>query len=95
MKKLAAGVIALALAAALGGTAVLAAGHGWHGQGQEGCGWCGTSCQYTDADGDGVCDNWTGGGQGYVDADGDGVCDHYTGGGHHRGGGHHGWGGRL
>lgn len=74
MKKLAAGVIALALAAALGGTAVLAAGHGWHGQGQEGCGWCGTGCQYTDADGDGVCDHYAGGG-------------HHRGGGHHGWGG--------
>ena len=50
-----------------------------------GCGYCGASCQFVDADGDGICDNYAAGGCGYcgascqfVDADGDGICDNYA-----------------
>ena len=54
----------------------------------------GTNCRYTDADGDGVCDNrGTGLGVNYVDANGDGVCDNLGTSCHNRqswGGGHHG-----
>lgn len=45
------------------------------------CGYCGASCSFVDADGDGICDNYQtygcGMGLGYVDADGDGICDNY------------------
>jgi len=45
------------------------------------CGYCGVSCSFVDADGDGICDNYAingcGMGVGYVDADGDGICDNY------------------
>lgn len=43
------------------------------------CDYCGASCEFVDADGDGICDNYISGKSGrgrfYVDADGDGVCD--------------------
>ncbi len=45
------------------------------------CAYCGVSCSFVDADGNGICDNYgtygCGMGAGYVDADGDGVCDNY------------------
>ena len=45
------------------------------------CAYCGASCAFVDADGDGICDNYgtngCGLGAGYVDADGDGICDNY------------------
>ena len=45
------------------------------------CGYCGVSCTFVDADGDGICDNYAaqlcGAGTGLVDADGDGICDNY------------------
>lgn len=76
MKKL----IAMVLAVFVLSTAALAHGHG--GRGGYGARTCrSTGVCYTDADGDGVCDNWGTGtcgmGRAYVDADGDGVCDHY------------------
>ncbi len=46
------------------------------------CGYCGVSCSFVDADGDGICDNYStygcGMGVGFVDADGDGICDNYS-----------------
>lgn len=45
------------------------------------CAYCGVSCSFVDADGDGICDNYAaqlcGTGAGFVDADGDGICDNY------------------
>lgn len=45
------------------------------------CGYCGGSCLFVDADGDGICDNYQtygyGMGVGYVDADENGICDNY------------------
>lgn len=45
------------------------------------CVYCGVSCSFVDADGDGICDNYAaqlcGTGAGFVDADGDGICDNY------------------
>ncbi len=45
------------------------------------CSYCGATCSFVDADGDGICDNYGtyGGGLevGFVDADGDGICDNY------------------
>ena len=86
MKKLLTGILTTAIVLSIGTTSALAAGSG---RGQ--CGtksasknYAETACRYyTDADGDGICDNCgtavTGNGNGnrnnYVDADGDGVCD--------------------
>ena len=67
-------------------TGALAAGRGCGGghHGAARAGWSQTGAWtrhsaacggYTDADGDGVCDNYGTGCGGYVDANGDGVCD--------------------
>ena len=70
------------------GTAAAFAGDGFHGR------------NFTDANGDGVCDNYVTGqcGAGFTDADGDGICDnrendcgahlYHHGSGHGQGGGH-------
>ena len=84
MKRIITGIAASALVLSLCVTGALAAGRGCGG-GHHGAAWsqagawtrhsaaCGG---YTDADGDGICDN-CGAARGwrYVDADGDGVCD--------------------
>ena len=90
------GVLSLALALSTGTAGVFGAGAGMVRHGAEtdigvydnavayqGCGQ-----NYTDTDGDGVCDNageysegctlQGGCGQNYVDTDGDGVCDNYA-----------------
>lgn len=92
MKKLWIGLSAAALAVSLCVTGALAAGH--HGRGLRQatadapvCGVC-----FTDADGDGICDNFgTVCGRYFTDADGDGICDNFgTGLGIRRGCGQHG-----
>ena len=75
MKRILTGIVAAALVLCLGVTGALAAGRG---QGRN----------FTDANGDEICDLYTGGGRCFVDADGDGVCDNYTGVGHGWGAGH-------
>ena len=66
MKRVLVGIAAAALVLSVSVTGAFAAGWG-HGR------------NYTDANGDGVCDNYTGGGRYFVDANGDGVCDNCTG----------------
>ena len=78
MKKGLLGILAAALVLTVVTTGAMAAGGSWHhgagtGSGASGSCRAGT-CQYVDADGDGVCDN-CGTACRYVDADGDGVCD--------------------
>ena len=89
MKKIFAITLAVALILALAAVSVYAAGGK---NGPENSGYAAACYGYTDADGDGVCDNYgTGCGKacGYTDADSDGVCDNYgtgcAGGGHHGG----------
>ena len=77
MKKGLLGILAAALVLTMVTTGAMAAGGSWHhgarsGSASDSC-HSGT-CQYVDADGDGVCDN-CGTACRYVDADGDGVCD--------------------
>ena len=64
MKKLFSGVLAAAVVLSLGAAAASAAG-------------LGRGPYFTDADGDGICDN-AGSMCAYVDEDGDGVCDNYV-----------------
>ena len=90
----------------VGASAALAAGQGC-GRGLSGvhhnglCNQLHANCAYTDANGDGVCDNCGTGlghcanGANFVDANGDGVCDNYgtsaqTQNCHHDGQGYHG-----
>ena len=102
-------ILTVALAVVMlgvGASAALAAGQGC-GRGLSGvhhnglCSQLHANCAYTDANGDGVCDNCGtglghhGNGVNYVDANGDGVCDNYgtgaqTQNGHHDGQGYHG-----
>ena len=76
MKKLWIGLSAAVLVVSLCVTGALAAGrHSRWNTGAGGVSGCSAVC-FTDADGDGVCDNsGTGCGWYYTDADGDGVCD--------------------
>ncbi|MCD6206467.1 MAG: hypothetical protein J7J06_00565 [Methanosarcinales archaeon] len=59
------GILIVALVALSAGVAAAQYGHG-------------SSTQYVDADGDGICDN-SGDRPGFVDSDGDGVCDNNCG----------------
>ncbi len=43
-----------------------------------GYGACGYGANFTDADGDGICDNRAGYGVNFTDADGDGICDNWA-----------------
>ena len=65
MKKLWITLAAVTLVAALCATGALAAGH--HGR----------NLRYTDANGDGICDNYGTGCGSFADADGDGICDYH------------------
>ena len=94
MKKTAAVIITAALVVTLGGTTAFAFGRSGQTGSQNSvarsaytrynqyseCTYCGGSGhRFTDADGDGVCDNYAAGSGIYRnDADGDGVCDYYT-----------------
>lgn len=60
MKKLLIGILAAALLTGAGAGTAFAAGHG---------------CHFTDANGDGVCDNYASGTCAFVDENGDGFCD--------------------
>ena len=110
MKKIVVGIMATALVLSVGPVSVFAScsSHNRHHvevEHKESCEHYNTSCQFVDADGDGICDD-CGSHEcrskkcsDYVDADGDGVCDNHAAGKKHRqsGGGsqrHHG-GGRV
>lgn len=77
MKKMVIGIVSvLMLTAVIGSVGVYAAGNG------RGTGICQNvsseqKVNYTDTDGDGVCDN-KGTGTNYTDTDNDGVCDNYS-----------------
>lgn len=89
-KKFLAGVLTMAAVFTVCATSAFAAAPSGGGQSLNcnydgGCQNCGTSHQFVDADGDGVCDNWPDGvcqncgtSHQFVDADEDGVCDNWT-----------------
>lgn len=88
MKKLITGILTLALVLSVSTVAVSAAG-GRHGRRaanvdkRNDCGYYNADCQFTDSDGDGVCDlcglgtchGGEGCGANFTDEDGDGICD--------------------
>ena len=71
MKKIVIAVIVVALLVAIGTIGAFAAGPSPAARAVS------AGRYYTDADGDGVCDNYGFCGKYYADADGDGVCDNY------------------
>lgn len=86
MRKFMTGVAAMAVVLSLGSMTALAAEQVQvYDASNGGCAYCGASCEFVDADGDGICDNYASAGCGYcgascqfVDADGDGICDNYV-----------------
>ena len=85
MKRIITGILALLLVCSAGIPRAYAAGCGYRRSEAKVCGTeksCSGTCQFVDADGDGICDNcktqW-GSCENWQDADGDGICDSCTG----------------
>ena len=83
MKKTVSKFLTATILLSVGTTCVFAAGLGQNQTGSEGKNGifeCAVNCFYTDADGDGICDDYASGicGRYYTDADGDGICDNYA-----------------